>query len=562
MKLLLEERDVTSRLRKQSDWVQGSRLEADRILDFRFSIVDSSNARHASQSQIQNLKSKISGPRTLNPEPRRVVQQVDRFGTDWAGRRVLVVGLGKSGSAACRLLQQLGCRVRVSELRAGAELEELAGRLRISGVERVDLGHRDPRVIDGCDAVVVSPGVPESAPPLQWAMERGLPVLNEVELAYRFCRAKIVAVTGTNGKSTTVTLIHRALQAARRTAVACGNLGTPCSDVLPGLSDEAIAAVEVSSFQLLSCDRFRPDVAVLLNIGTNHLDRHPHRDAYVAAKARLFQRQTPRDYAVLNARDPEVARLAAQLAAKVVWFGQAGGRGRFRIDDKTIRALPETAQAALQVCRIFGIPDPLTYQAIREFRGLEHRMEYVAMVRGVKIINDSKSTTPDSFLYALAHCAGPVVPIVGGRNKGLDFQPLGAALRDERVRGVVLIGEARRWIRKAIEDRCEEPGVRCEIESAPVKKLSSHLTPLTSHLSGLRPTSGALSPVVREADTLEAALAQAMSLAQVGDTVLFSPACASFDMFRNFEERGRIFKSLVNRLVEGERCEASGTNGR
>ena len=447
--------------------------------------------------------------RTANLEP------TDRFGVNWAGRTVLVVGLGKSGLAACRLLERLGCRVRVSELRQRPEMQEIASQLRASGVEQVDLGHQDPQIIDGCDVAIVSPGVPESAPPLQWATARGLPVLSEVELAFRFCRAPVVAVTGTNGKSTTVTLIHRVLQAARRKAVACGNLGTPCCDVLPGLSPASIAVIEVSSFQLLACDQFRPHVAVLLNLGANHLDRHSSREMYIAAKARLFQRQGQEDHAVLNGRDPEVEKLAWRINAQRVWFGKDHGNPpALRIHEATARALPDSAQAVLQVCRILSIPDPLTYQVIREFRGLEHRMEYVTTVRGVRIINDSKSTTPDSLLYALGQCRAGVVAIIGGRDKGLDFRSLGPALRQERVRGVVLIGEARTQIRGVIE---QGPG-------------------------------GEAAQRIREAETLDSALTAAMSLAEPGDTLLFSPACASFDMFKNFEDRGRAFKALVKQL--------------
>ena len=436
---------------------------------------------------------------------------IDRFGVNWHGRSVAVLGLGKSGVAACQLLQRLGCRVRASELRDVQELRVVADRLRESGVERVELGSHSPQLLEGCDVVVVSPGIPESALPLQWAQQEARPVVSEVELAFRFCAAPIVAVSGTNGKSSVVTLIQRVLEAAGRPAVACGNLGVPFSTVLPSMTANTLAVVEVSSFQLLWCEEFRPAIGVLLNLGVNHLDRHHHRDGYIAAKARLFRRQTPQDYAVLNGCDPLVAALGAQLASQRVWFGaNQENAPAFQLDPATCQALPENLQAVLQVARILGVPDPLTYQIMREFRGLEHRLEYVATIRGVRIVNDSKSTTPESLRYAVERCPGRVVPIVGGKDKGLDFSLLAASLTQERVRGIVLLGESRPRLRAL----------------------------LNGHAA------------VQECETLEDAVQAALHLAHPGDTLLFSPACASFDMFRNFEERGRIFKQLVRQLEE------------
>ncbi len=436
----------------------------------------------------------------------------DRFGVDWAGRRVAVVGLGKSGLAACRLLQQVGCRVRVTERHDAESLKALAARLREEGIEAIELGRHHQSFLEGCETLVVSPGVLESATPIQWAQANDVPILSELELAFRFCESPIIAVTGTNGKSSVVTLIHRALRAARSPAVACGNLGTPLSDVLPALTPQTIAVVEVSSFQLVWCQTFRPAIGVLLNLGTNHLDWHRDRASYLAAKARLCQRQTPHDYAVLNRRDPEIVRLSASIRAKQVWFGSADQQpAPFQLNAATCQALSDNAQAVLQVGRLLQIPDPLVHQVIREFRGLEHRLEYVATVRGVRVVNDSKSTTPDSFLYALVHSPGGVIPILGGQDKGLDFQPLKAALAQERVRGVVLIGAVRQRLRDLING----------------------------------------STIVRESATLQDALQAAMALAHPGDTVLFSPACASFDMFRNFEDRGLAFKQLVAQLPNG-----------
>ena len=431
---------------------------------------------------------------------------IDRFGIDWQGRSVVVVGLARSGIAACRLLHRMGCRVSVSELRDHDAVRAAAQQLKEQGIERAEVGRHSRQMLDGSEAVIVSPGVPESAPPIQWALEAGIPILSEIELAFRMCPAPIVAVTGTNGKSSSVMLIQRVLEAARKRAIACGNIGLPFSDVVSTLTPESVAVVEVSSFQLLWCERFHPTIGVLLNLGTNHLDRHADHAAYREAKARLFRCQTPDDYAVLNCGDEQVASLSQGIHAQHVWVGtDSVNAPRFHLDAATCRLLPESRQAVLQVARIFGIPDPLTYQVMREFRGLEHRLEYVAIIRGVTVVNDAKSTTPDSLLYALSRCPGPVVPIIGGKDKGLDFHPLQAALTHERIRGIVLIGETRPRLKQLLKG----------------------------------------SSIVREGQTLADALRQAMGLAHAGDTVLFSPACASFDMFLDFEERGRLFKQLV-----------------
>jgi len=436
------------------------------------------------------------------------VSSVDRFGVEWRGRRIGVVGLGKSGMAAARLLRRVGADVLASDAQDNEALRGNAAQLRRLGVERLALGRHESAWFDGCDALIVSPGVPESAPPLQWACQAEVPILSEVELAFRLCPAPMVAVTGTNGKSSAVTLLERLMRTAGRSAVACGNVGVPVSDVVPSVTAETTLIVEVSSFQLLWCHAFRPTIAVLLNVGTNHLDRHPNRSSYLAAKTRIFQRQTPHDYAVLNYQDPETVAIGQTLKAQRVWFGEgAPNHPRWTLDPATCRALPRNWQAVLQTARILDLPDPLTYQVMREFRGLEHRLEYVTTVNGVRIINDSKSTTPESVLYALEQCVGSVVPILGGRDKGLNFRLLAPALQQARIRGTVLIGESRASMRALFEGCCP----------------------------------------IREGRTLPEGIVCALGLAKPGDTVLFSPGCASFDMFRNFEERGRIFKQLIRR---------------
>ena len=399
----------------------------------------------------------------------------------------------------------------MTDARTTPALEQVAAALSSQGVEEVELGRHSLRLVAESEGVVVSPGIADTCPLVQGAIERRIPIISEIELAFQFCRAPVLAVTGTNGKSSVVTLIEAVLRASGKTAIACGNLGVPFSAVVGRLPREAIAVVEVSSFQLSWCDTFRPKIGVLLNLRTNHLDRHGHRDDYVKAKARLFRHQTPEDWAVLNGRDPEIVALAARLNAQRVWFGaNRTNPPSLSLSPQTLTALGENAQAVLQVCRLLDIPDPLSCQVIRSFRGLQHRMEHVATIRGVSFINDSKSTTPASLLYALSQLRGPLVLILGGRDKGLDFRPLADVAHEERVKGVVLIGESRERLR--------------------------------SLLNGMAK--------VREGATLEEALEQAAAFAEPGDTVLFSPACASFDMFPDFEARGQAFKSIVQCMDE------------
>ncbi len=443
------------------------------------------------------------------------LSSVDVFGRSWEARRVAVVGLGKSGQAAAELLCRVGCRVRITESADTPALRLVESDLLALGAMHVELGGHSREAIEFAELVVVSPGIPESAAPLRWARERGVPIISEIELAFHFCRAPIVAVTGTNGKSSVVTLIARVLQASRRHAVACGNLGLAFSSVLAELTPDSIAVVEVSSFQLMGCARFRPHVAVLLNIGTNHLDRHADASSYLAAKARIFQAQGHDDWAVLNGTQESVRKIGSQTASRCVWFGASGGSPfGFELSSHTSRLLSPGLQAVLQVSRILGIADPLVWQVIREFRGLEHRLEYVSCAKGVRFINDSKSTTPDSLAFALTRTRGNVVVIAGGRDKGMDFSSLAGPLSESRVKAVVLIGECRGRLREVLE-RVSAPG-----------------------------------RTINEAASLEDAVRLAVESSQNCATVLFSPACSSFDMFKNFEERGRSFKTIVQRLAE------------
>lgn len=444
--------------------------------------------------------------------------QADARGESWAGRRVTVIGMGRSGQAAVALLRRAGCRVRATDAHDTPKLRAVQASLLADPdglVEVVELGCHTRQLIESTDLIVVSPGIPERDGPIPWALDARIPVISEIELAFHFCPSPVIAVTGTNGKSTTVTLIAELLRAGHRHAVACGNLGIPFSSVVNQLTPASIAVVEVSSFQLLWCAAFHPKIGVLLNVAMNHLDRHPDPAAYFEAKARLFQRQTPDDVAVLNGADPRVAALGDRLQARRVWFGDdQGNPPAYRLSAATRHALSESQQAVLQVGRTLGMADPLTWQVIRSFRGLEHRLEHVATVRGIRFVNDAKSTTPDSLLFALRRTPGPVVLLLGGRDKGLDFESLVGPLRDARIKGVVLIGESRQKLRRLLNGSAGSP------------------------------------PIVREGETLDEAIRAAVELAEPGTTILFSPACASFDMFQDFEDRGRTFKRIVGTLAE------------
>jgi UDP-N-acetylmuramoylalanine--D-glutamate ligase len=442
-------------------------------------------------------------------------------------KNILVVGFERTGEALCRFLLDRGARVRVTEKKPaealGARMRAFAGR----GVVFETGGHR-PESFLGADLIVPSPGVPP-LPELAAAREKGVPVLSEIELAFRFLRGRIVGITGSNGKSTTTTLIHRILEAGGLRSRLAGNIGTPLVSFVDKSRDDDIYVTEISSFQLEYTEKFLPAVAVLLNVSENHIDWHGDFDSYFAAKKKLVLRQPAAGIAVLNRDDARVWALAARTAARVYGFSRTRrpARGAF-VDDGWIvvrdgrpeRVLPvsnvklpgahnlENVLAAALVGRLHGVPAAVVRRAVRDFRGLEHRLEEVLTVAGVRFVNDSKATTVDATLKALASFDRPIVLILGGRGKGGDFSPLRAAVR-KRVRSVVLVGEAAGKMEAAL---------------------------------------GGVAPAVRAANYREV-VRSAFAAARRGDVVLLAPACTSWDMFANFEERGRTFKAEVRRLA-------------
>jgi UDP-N-acetylmuramoylalanine--D-glutamate ligase len=443
---------------------------------------------------------------------------------DLAGKRVMVIGLGVSGLAAARLLAGRGARLVMTDLRTDLSLDPNHG---LTPPGEIHLGAEDPSWLDGVDLVVTSPGVPASSTLLTEADRRRIPVIGELELGSRFVSAPIVAVTGTNGKSTVTTLIGEIFKAAGRRVFVGGNLGTPLVEAAEGEFDAVVA--EVSSYQLERTEHFKPHIGVHLNLAEDHLDRYKNLDEYGSAKARLFRMQDRYDWAILNRDDPRVWFLRTKLAAQVMSFGlgpaeftpaigyDAGDlifdiRTRHgRISLKRMRLAGRhnitNAMAAAAAALVSGVELRAIEAALAEFAGLPHRMEFVAESGGVTYIDDSKGTNVASVVEALAAVRAPIILIAGGMDKGGDYGPLRGPL-GEKVRRLILIGAARDTMRAALEGATE----------------------------------------IELVQTLGEAVRRAAAAASRGDTVLLSPACSSFDQFKNYAERGRIFQELVRAL--------------
>ncbi len=445
-----------------------------------------------------------------------------------AGKNVLVVGLARSGAAAARLCAREGARVTVTDRRpatdAGLALAPLEG-LPV----RLALGGHDPDDFTSADLVVVSPGVPLALPPIAAARRARVPVMGEVELAARLAgNVPVVAITGTNGKSTTTALTGRLFQEDRATFVG-GNLGTPFSEMVLSGTRFDVAVLELSSFQLEGVERLRPRVAAILNVTPDHLDRYAGMDEYAAAKARIFAAQQPGDFAVANERDPRALAAARSTRGDVVGFGfgprapmsarddgevvrftgPTGEPERYRVRSRALRGRHnrENAMAAIACARVMGVPGPAVQAGLDGFPGLPHRLEAVAVRGGVEWVNDSKATNVDSTVVGLsAFPAGnpSVVLILGGRGKKAPYAPL-RPLLPGRVKALLTLGE-------------DAPAIEREL---------GDLVPTTS--CGDLPT----------------AVARAAALAVPGDVVLLSPACASYDQFQSYEDRGETFRRLA-----------------
>jgi UDP-N-acetylmuramoylalanine--D-glutamate ligase len=451
-----------------------------------------------------------------------------------SGKRVLVVGLGKSGVASALFLKSRGARVTVSDSKPEAELRNEILLLLEHGIT-VETGGHGERTFRGQDLIVVSPGVPVDAPLLVQARSMGESsvtgtIIGEIELAARFLPGKIVAITGANGKTTTTSLAGEIIAAGNFSTLVGGNIGTPAISFVDEAGPSTWIVLEVSSFQLETIVEFRPRIAVILNITPDHLDRHKTFDNYVNAKARVFENQRADDFTVLNADDTTAAGLADRTRGQVVWFSRkkevergAIVRGRniyFRDGQREREILPfdevslkgghnlENVLAGVSVGMLVGCQPEQIREAVRHFKGVEHRLEFVARVAGADYYNDSKATNVDATIKALESFPGNVHLILGGKDKDSDYSVLQDLLR-ERVKRVYTIGAAAAKIEAQIQGATE----------------------------------------IVHAETLEKAVRLASEGAAAGDVVLLAPACASFDQFQSYEHRGRVFKETVHSLV-------------
>jgi UDP-N-acetylmuramoylalanine--D-glutamate ligase len=444
------------------------------------------------------------------------------------GKKVLVVGLGKSGLAAALFLRRRGAQVTVSDVRSAEALAKDIPALLEEGI-MVEAGGHGLLTLRGQDLIVVSPGVPLDTPELVQVKSFGLPVIVELELAGRFLKGSILAITGSNGKTTTTALLGEILKDSGLRTLVGGNIGVPVVALIDESTQDTWSVLEVSSFQLESTVEFHPNIAVILNITPDHLDRHGTFENYVRAKERIFAAQNENDFAVLNADNTPTAEIAPRLKARVYWFSveNAVGQGawlengfvvyRATKDAATEQVMPlrgiplkgthnvENVLAAVVAARLAGVKAEAIRHAVEKFQAVEHRLEYVATVNGVEYYNDSKATNVDATAKAVAAFSSGIHLILGGKDKGSDYTLLSQLLR-ERVSAVYTIGSA-------------------------AAKIESQLRGVIS---------------IHSCEALDKAVNAAASAAHPGEVVLLAPACSSFDQFENYEHRGRVFKQLVS----------------
>jgi UDP-N-acetylmuramoylalanine--D-glutamate ligase len=443
------------------------------------------------------------------------------------GKKVLVVGLGKSGLAAALFLRRRGAQVTVSDLRSAQALSKEIPSLLEAGI-LVEAGGHGLLTFRRQDLIVVSPGVPLSTPELVKVRQLGLPIIGELELAARFLQGNVLAITGSNGKTTTTTLCGEIFAAGGFETRVAGNIGLPVIEVVDQSKPGSWTVLEVSSFQLETTQSFHPRIAVILNITPDHLDRHGTFENYRAMKEKIFANQTAEDFLILNGDDPVTQQAASRTRAQIFWFSRSkivrcgafvmNGVVMFRADEqaKPVPVMPvadiplkgehnvENVLAAVCAACVAKIPAAAIAGAVAAFHAVEHRLEFVTSIHGVDYYNDSKATNVDATAKAIASFPGSIHLILGGKDKDSDYTQLHALLR-ERVKTVYTIGSA-------------------------AEKIEGQIAGVTQ--------------VIR-AGTLEAAVDQAATRAEAGDVVLLAPACSSFDQFENYEQRGRVFKKAV-----------------
>jgi UDP-N-acetylmuramoylalanine--D-glutamate ligase len=449
---------------------------------------------------------------------------------DLKNKRVLVVGLGKSGLSAAMFLRGRGARVTVSDTRSAVALAKEIPALLEAGI-MVESGGHGLLTFRRQDLIVVSPGVPMDTPEVKQVVAFGLPVIGELELASRYLQGRVVAITGSNGKTTTTTLVGKIFADAGVPTLVGGNIGLPVIDLVPKSGPETVSVLEVSSFQLETVEEFHPWIAVVLNITPDHLDRHGSFETYAAAKTRITERQGAEDFLVLNAEDKAAQMVALKTKAQIYWFSGrrpikqgafVHGESILFISREGAKAEPvmpvsdihlkgshnvENVMAAVCAARLAKIPAESIRASVAGFAAVEHRLELVKVVNGVEFYNDSKATNVDAAMKAVASFAGGIHLILGGKDKDSDYTLMSGMLK-ERVKSVYTIGSAAEKIERELHG---------------VVKIVS-------------------------AETLQVAVAKAAKAATIGDVVLLSPACSSFDQFENYEQRGRVFRQLVNEL--------------
>ncbi|MGH7807275.1 MAG: UDP-N-acetylmuramoyl-L-alanine--D-glutamate ligase [Thermodesulfobacteriota bacterium] len=438
------------------------------------------------------------------------------------GKKVLVVGLGKTGIQTARFLIRKGAEIRASDITPFEKLPEDARKLEKIGV-KIEAGQHKNETFLWADKIVLSPGVPFGLPPVKEAMARGIEVMSELELAWSFIKRPVVGVSGSNGKTTTSTLIARVLEASGKKIFLGANIGTPLVQIAEDDDGFDFLILELSSFQLQGISSFRPYIGVLLNVSPNHLDHHEGFDEYVESKMKLFSSQTALEWAIYNGDDSVIGENAFRIKSRKIPFGKTPIEGgvffdgtyvRFRDEVYDLRRMKligihnvENAMAAIATARILECEPELIESEIVKFDPLSHRIEFVCEVSEARFYNDSKSTSPGATIRALESFPPPIILIAGGKDKGVSYGVLKDAVR-EKVKLLVLFGESRFRMQNEL--------------------------------------GGELETVL--ASTLEEAVGKALAKIAKGDTVLFSPACSSFDMFSSYEDRGRRFKEIVQNI--------------
>ncbi len=414
---------------------------------------------------------------------------------------VTVIGLARSGFSCALLLKRLGAKVNAVDSGSSEKLTENRNKLLKEGI-KAQIGAKEIDFIAASDIVVISPGVSEDKDFIKLAKVKKIPVISEVELGFQNCRAPVIAVTGTNGKTTVTTLIGEILKANGKNAFVCGNIGVPFCNYAFNATENDFISLEASSFQLEKIEEFKPRISLILNLTPDHLDRYKSVEDYLEAKKRIYLNQDKNDWLILNYADSALKRLEKETKARVMFFNKPG-------EDFGDENLNPNQRAVMAVSSLLNLDREISLKVLRDFKGIAHRMEFVRLLSGVEFINDSKATNIDSTTWALERIRKPAIMIAGGRDKGSDFPSLRSLVK-AKVKSMIVIGEAGNRIFDAFHRDIE----------------------------------------VIKSDSLEGAINRAYLKAQSGDCVLFSPMCKSFDMFRDYEDRGDKFKLFVNSLEE------------